>query len=151
MLDIPVQPEDTQAATPKKKTKKAKRRPRSAIPELERRPDRAYHCMFIPKGALGGANYDIILPGPRNVTWVMSAPHGVHNVERNEPGAETTPTVHMTGEHKMLTGAGWSYRTNDRGWIIYRDPQTRRWHTLEEAVSVMRTALSIAARSKLAS
>jgi hypothetical protein len=80
----------------------------------------------------------------------MSAPHGLHDVERNER-AGTNPTLDMTGEHKMLTGAGWSYRTNDRGWIIYRDPQTRRWHTLHEALSVMRSAMSIAARSKLAS
>jgi hypothetical protein len=42
----------------------------------------------------------------------------------------------MTGAHRMLTGAGWSYRSNDRGWIIYRDPQTGRWYTLSEALSV---------------
>ena len=27
---------------------------------------------------------------------------------------------------KIISVAGWSYRTNDRGWIIYRDPQTGR-------------------------
>jgi len=75
----------------------------------------------------------------------------LHNVERSERGAGTNPTLQMTREHQMLTGAGWSYRTNDRGRIIYRDPQTRRWHTLHEALSVMRSAMSIAARSKLAS
>jgi hypothetical protein len=36
------------------------------------------------------------------------------------------PHCNTTGEHRMLTGAGWSYRSNERGWIIYRDPQTRR-------------------------
>jgi len=72
-------------------------------------------------------------------------------MERNEPGPGTTPTLQMTGEHRMLTGAGWSYRTNDRGWIIYRDPQARRWHTLSEALSIVRSPLSVAARPKLES
>jgi hypothetical protein len=44
--------------------------------------------------------------------------------------------LHRTGEHRNLTGAGWSYRTNDRGWIIYRDPQSGRWHTLQEALRI---------------
>jgi len=70
-------------------------------------------------------------------------------MKRNEPGSGTTSTLHMTGEHRMLTGAGWSYRTNDRGWIIYRDPQTRRWHTLNGALSVLRSAMSVAAPPKL--
>jgi hypothetical protein len=81
-----------------------------------------------------------MLPG------LMSAlSHGLHNMERNELGSG------LRGEHRMLTGAGWSYRTNDRGWIIYRDPQTGRWHTLNGALSVMRSALSVAAPPKLAS
>jgi hypothetical protein len=54
-------------------------------------------------------------------------------------------------KHRMLTGAGWSYRTNDRGWIIYHDPQTRRWHTLNGALSVMQSAMSVAAPPKLPS
>jgi hypothetical protein len=45
---------------------------------------------------------------------------GLHIIERNELGSGTTLTLHMTGEHRMLTGAGWSYRSNERGWIIYR-------------------------------
>lgn len=72
-------------------------------------------------------------------------------MERNESGSGTTPTLHMKGEHRMLTGAGWSYRSNDRGWIIYRHPQTGRWHTLSEALSVMRSPMSVPARPKLAS
>jgi hypothetical protein len=76
---------------------------------------------------------------------------GLHNMERNELGLERLSHLHMTGEHRMLTGAGWSYRSNERGWIIYRDPQTRRWHTLNGALSVMRSAMSVAARPKLAS
>jgi len=72
-------------------------------------------------------------------------------MERNEPRPGTTPALHMTGEHRMLTGAGWSYRSNDRGWIIYRDPQTGRWHTLSEALSVMRSPMSVATPTKLAS
>src|SRR6266852_472730 len=73
-------------------------------------------------------NCDIISVDPGMLPGFMSALlHGLHNMERNEPRSGTTPTFHMTGEHRMLTGAGWSYRTNDRGWIIYRDPQTGRW------------------------
>ena len=40
--------------------------------------------------------------------------------------------------HTRLTAAGWSYRTNtDRGWIVYRDPETRKWHTTEEAAVIL--------------
>ena len=80
-----------------------------------------------------------MLPG-----FMSALSHGLHNMERNEPGS-------LRGEHRMLTGAGWSYRTNDRGWIIYRDPQTQRWHTLNGALSVMRSAMSVPAPPKLAS
>lgn len=72
-------------------------------------------------------------------------------MERNEVGSGTTPTLHTTSEHRMLTGAGWSYRSNDRGWIIYRDPQTGRWHTLSEALNFMRSPMRVAAPPKLAS
>jgi hypothetical protein len=63
--------------------------------------------VIYPKGALG-ANCDIILPGPGMLLGFMSARHGLHNVGRNG-GAGTNPTLHMTREHQMLTGAGWSY------------------------------------------
>jgi hypothetical protein len=56
-------------------------------------------------------------------------------MERNELGSG------LRCEHRMLTGAGWSYRTNDRGWIIYRDPQTGRWHTQNEALNIVRSAI----------
>jgi hypothetical protein len=57
-------------------------------------------------------------------------------MERDEQGSGTTPTLQMTGEYRMLTGAGSSYRSDQRGWIIYRDPQTGRWHTLMRRRSV---------------
>ena len=42
------------------------------------------------------------------------------------------------GEHQRITDAGWAYRTNDRrGWVIYRDPQTRTWHTQSEAMFIL--------------
>ena len=69
-------------------------------------------------------------------------------MESNSPGSATTQCL---DEHGKLTSAGWSYRTNDRGWVIYRDPQTGRWHTLNEALCVMRSAMSVAARPRLAS
>jgi hypothetical protein len=36
-------------------------------------------------------------------------------------------------EHQRITAAGWAYRTNNRGWVIYRDPQTALWRTRSEA------------------
>jgi len=42
-------------------------------------------------------------------------------------------------EHLELTRAGWSYRMNDRGWVIYRHPQTGRWHTRAEAMAIVET------------
>jgi hypothetical protein len=40
-------------------------------------------------------------------------------------------------EHRKLTKRGWTYRMNDRGWVIYRHPQTGRWHTLREAAALL--------------
>jgi CheY-like chemotaxis protein len=46
---------------------------------------------------------------------------------------------------RELLDAGWSYRTNaDRGWIIYRDPATRLWHTRDEAIRILETADTVA-------
>ncbi|HYW48091.1 MAG TPA: hypothetical protein VE959_34830 [Bryobacteraceae bacterium] len=28
---------------------------------------------------------------------------------------------------------------NDRGWVIYRHPQTGRWHTRAEAMAIVET------------
>ena len=123
--------------------------------ELERRGAQAVLTIaydLSPRTRLAARNCDIISVDPGMLPGFMSALlHGLHNMERNEPRSGTTPTLHMTGEHRMLTGAGWSYRTNDRGWIIYRDPQTQRWHTLNGALSVMRSAMSIPALPKVAS
>jgi hypothetical protein len=41
--------------------------------------------------------------------------------------------------HVALTNAGWSYRTNERGWVIYRNPQTGLWHTRSEAAALAET------------
>ena len=42
-------------------------------------------------------------------------------------------------DHQKLTAAGWSYRNNDRGWTIYRDPQTGRWHTTTQAIAIFQS------------
>ena len=38
-----------------------------------------------------------------------------------------------------FTNAGWSYRTNERGWVVYRDPRTGLWHTRAEATAIVET------------
>jgi hypothetical protein len=43
----------------------------------------------------------------------------------------------MKNEHGELTEAGWSYRMNEHGWVIYRHPQTGRWHTRPEAMAII--------------
>ncbi len=40
-------------------------------------------------------------------------------------------------EHQAIMAAGWSYRANDRGWVIYRDPQTGMWHTRSDAIAIV--------------
>jgi hypothetical protein len=50
-------------------------------------------------------------------------------------------------EHRRLTSAGWSYRMNERGWVIYRHPQTGRWHTLREAMSLLEAGSTLLVRS----
>jgi hypothetical protein len=40
-------------------------------------------------------------------------------------------------DHWRIIADGWSYRSNDRGWIIYRHPQTGRWHTHAEAIAIV--------------
>jgi hypothetical protein len=40
-------------------------------------------------------------------------------------------------DHYRITAAGWDYRTNNRGWVIYQDPQTRLWQTHSEAISII--------------
>ncbi|MGA1996086.1 MAG: hypothetical protein ABSH45_09940 [Bryobacteraceae bacterium] len=39
--------------------------------------------------------------------------------------------------HAAFTNAGWSYRTNERGWVVYRDPRTGLWHTRAEATAIV--------------
>lgn len=45
-------------------------------------------------------------------------------------------------DHQRITDAGWSYRPNDRGRIIYRDPKTGKWHTYSEAISILQARAS---------
>jgi hypothetical protein len=40
-------------------------------------------------------------------------------------------------EHQIITAAGWAYRANDRGWMIYRDPQTGLWYTRSGAIEIL--------------
>jgi hypothetical protein len=47
----------------------------------------------------------------------------------------------MKNEHRELTVVGWSYRTNERGWVIYRHPHTGRWHTRLEATAIVETGV----------
>ena len=42
--------------------------------------------------------------------------------------------VDSKSDHEKITAAGWGYRTNERGWMIYREPHTARWHTRDEAI-----------------
>ncbi len=43
----------------------------------------------------------------------------------------------LVSEHWKITSAGWSYRMNDRGWVIYRDPLTARWYTRDQAIAIL--------------
>ncbi len=36
-----------------------------------------------------------------------------------------------------MVEAGWSYRVNERGWIIYKDPETNLWHPRVEAIAIL--------------
>ncbi|HLK48815.1 MAG TPA: hypothetical protein VKT49_11805 [Bryobacteraceae bacterium] len=40
-------------------------------------------------------------------------------------------------DHNKIATAGWAYRTNTRGWVIYRNPETGRWHTRVEALDII--------------
>jgi len=42
--------------------------------------------------------------------------------------------VDSKSDHERITTAGWGYRKNERGWMIYREPHTGRWHTRDEAI-----------------
>jgi hypothetical protein len=55
------------------------------------------------------------------------------------------PIERCSDHWKIISVAGWSYRINDRGWIIYRDPQTGRWHTCAEAMTIIEAVASIPA------
>ena len=45
-------------------------------------------------------------------------------------------------DHHRITAAGWAYRTNSRGRISYRDPQTRLWQTHSQAISIIHAQVS---------
>ncbi len=40
-------------------------------------------------------------------------------------------------EHQTIIAAGWTYRANSCGWVIYRDPHTGLWHTRSEAIAIV--------------
>jgi hypothetical protein len=40
-------------------------------------------------------------------------------------------------EHETITAAGWTYRMNERGWVIYRDPRTGTWYTRSDAMAIV--------------
>ena len=54
------------------------------------------------------------------------------NLQSGEPASKTE-----SDGHDRITSGGWSYRTNRRGWIIYRDPKTGSWHTKTEALAII--------------
>jgi hypothetical protein len=54
--------------------------------------------------------------------------------------------LQLNDEHRMLTNAGWSYRTSDPGWIIYQHTHTGRWYTLKDALHIMRSETRLAFR-----
>jgi hypothetical protein len=45
--------------------------------------------------------------------------------------------VSLGNEHRVIVDAGWAYRANERGWMIYRDPATGLWHTRSQAIAII--------------
>ncbi len=45
-------------------------------------------------------------------------------------------TADRTG-HQTIMAAGWTYRANHRGWMIYRDAQTGVWYTRSDAIEIL--------------
>ena len=126
----------------------------TGMSSLERRGAQAVLTIaydLTPRTRLAAPNCDIISVDPECHRGSCLLCHRIAQHGTQRAGVWNGSHLAQTGEHRMLTGAGWSYRTNDRGWIIYRDPQTQRWHTLNGALSVMRSAMSIPALPKVAS
>jgi hypothetical protein len=47
--------------------------------------------------------------------------------------------------HARLIDAGWSFRTNPhRGWVIYCDPATGKWHAADEALRLAENCRRVA-------
>lgn len=40
-------------------------------------------------------------------------------------------------DHNKITAAGWAYRSNSQGWLIYKNPRTGNWHTRAEAIEIV--------------
>jgi len=40
-------------------------------------------------------------------------------------------------DHETITAAGWAYRGNSRGWLIYKNPRTGVWHTRTQALRIV--------------
>jgi hypothetical protein len=45
--------------------------------------------------------------------------------------------LRVKSDHDRIMAEGWVYRTNERGWTIYRDPTTERWYTRAEALAII--------------
>jgi len=45
--------------------------------------------------------------------------------------------------HVRLLDAGWSYRANGIGWIVYHDPATGLWHAYGEAVKLLDSRVAV--------
>jgi hypothetical protein len=53
-------------------------------------------------------------------------------------GAVGDPATLLTGDHRRLVDAGWSYcRNEERGWIVYRNPNTGKWYSRQDALVIL--------------
>ncbi len=51
--------------------------------------------------------------------------------------------LRVKSNHARLTDAGWSYRKAvNRGWIIYKDPETQLWNTEKDAVAILESRVN---------
>jgi hypothetical protein len=59
-------------------------------------------------------------------------------VDQRHPGSgrQANPAS-SPSDHRRLMDAGWSYRMNERGWIIYRAYSTGRWYILQDGLAIL--------------
>lgn len=46
-------------------------------------------------------------------------------------------------DHTKITAAGWAYRGDRQHWLIYKNPDTARWHTRAEAVRIIEARMGL--------